>query len=632
MAIDLNIPQNLMQYKSFQQVALTGDRRFVFKFNEYDEGFYNLRVIKNSRIVPEDEYSLNITSDEIIVIFNNYANSGDIIHLDVFIPLNRYNEYSVCIIDYTTMCSESVNIYPIKYEFYNPGTCKFQIIHSRLGFISKEKYNIRNNEYIVFNDDISFIDGDILYVKVIQDGAKLLRSPYRLVVKTQPNKTSYYEGESFETTGMELELVSNTGNDKIAVNVSDVIVTPSVLTVDTKSVVVKYVYEGITYETNVAIDVTVEAVTYSLVVKTQPNKTSYYEGESFETTGMVLELVPNKGDNKITVNVSDVTVTPSILTTDTRSVVVKYVYEGIPYETNVNITVKNVTYSLVVKTQPSRTSYYEGESFDTAGMELELVPNVGTDNIIVSVSDVTVIPSKLTVDTESVVVKYTYQGINYETSISVTVENVDYRLVVKSQPSKTSYYEGESFETTGMVLELVPNVGNDKIAVNVSDVTVTPSKLTTSTKSVVVKYVYQGIPYETNVNITVKNVTYSLVVKSQPSKTSYYEGESFETTGMVLELVPNVGNDKIAVNVSDVTVTPSKLTTSTKSVVVKYVYQGVTYETNVDVNVTVEEYSLVDFTFTDNGNNTYTLTGWKGTLNGVRSTELVIPNSSEIIL
>ena len=262
MTIDLNVPQSLMQHKSYKQVALTGDRRFVFEFNEYDERIYDLRVIRNSRIVPENEYSLTITSNEIIVIFNNYVNVGDIIHLDVFIPLNRYNEYSICIIDYTTVCEDSVNIYPLEYKFYNIETCKFQIIHSRLGFISKEKYNIRNNEFIVFNDDISFIDGDILYVKVIQDGAKLLRSPYRLVVKTQPSKTSYYEGESFETTGMKLELVPNVGTDKITVNVSDVTVTPSKLTVDTESVVVKYTYQGIKYETS--INVTVENTEYRL--------------------------------------------------------------------------------------------------------------------------------------------------------------------------------------------------------------------------------------------------------------------------------------------------------------------------------------------------------------------------------
>ena len=44
------------------------------------------------------------------------------------------------------------------------------------------------------------------------------------------------------------------------------------------------------------------------------------------------------------------------------------------------------------------------------------------------------------------------------------------------------------------------------------------------------------------------------------------------------------------------------------------------------------EQSLPDFKFIDNSNDTYTGTEWKGTLNGIPSTELVIPNNKRIIL
>lgn len=42
--------------------------------------------------------------------------------------------------------------------------------------------------------------------------------------------------------------------------------------------------------------------------------------------------------------------------------------------------------------------------------------------------------------------------------------------------------------------------------------------------------------------------------------------------------------------------------------------------------------SLIDFEYIKNSDGTVTLTAWKGTLNGVPSTELVIPNSTRIIL
>jgi hypothetical protein len=41
---------------------------------------------------------------------------------------------------------------------------------------------------------------------------------------------------------------------------------------------------------------------------------------------------------------------------------------------------------------------------------------------------------------------------------------------------------------------------------------------------------------------------------------------------------------------------------------------------------------FTDFVCHDNGNNTYTIVGWNGTLNGARSTEFVIPDDSRIIL
>jgi hypothetical protein len=50
------------------------------------------------------------------------------------------------------------------------------------------------------------------------------------------------------------------------------------------------------------------------------------------------------------------------------------------------------------------------------------------------------------------------------------------------------------------------------------------------------------------------------------------------------------------------------------------------------VSYPVPASNLDDFEYTDNGNGTYTLTGWKGTANGVTSTEMIIPDDPSIIL
>lgn len=56
------------------------------------------------------------------------------------------------------------------------------------------------------------------------------------------------------------------------------------------------------------------------------------------------------------------------------------------------------------------------------------------------------------------------------------------------------------------------------------------------------------------------------------------------------------------------------------------VYEG---SASLDENLVL---SLIDFEYTDNGDGTVTLTAWKGTLNGIPGTKIVIPDDNRIIL
>ena len=80
--------------------------------------------------------------------------------------------------------------------------------------------------------------------------------------------------------------------------------------------------------------------------------------------------------------------------------------------------------------------------------------------------------------------------------------------------------------------------------------------------------------------------------------------------------------------------TPKELTVDVKQITVKYKVGD--YELTQTINVTVSAFDpavkLQDFNYTDNGDGTYTLTGWKETHNGVASTEMIIPNNKKIIL
>ena len=125
----------------------------------------------------------------------------------------------------------------------------------------------------------------------------------------------------------------------------------------------------------------------------------------------------------------------------------------------------------------------------------------------------------------------------------------------------------------------------------------------------------------------------AIEIIKQPNKTTYYEGDYFEPDGIQLKITYN-DTTEIINDISNIIVPTNPLTLSDTYVTITCIYQDTTFEINVQINV--KEFNadlvLVDFNFTNNGNNTYTLTAWKGTLNGIPSTEVVIPNNSKIIL
>lgn len=124
-----------------------------------------------------------------------------------------------------------------------------------------------------------------------------------------------------------------------------------------------------------------------------------------------------------------------------------------------------------------------------------------------------------------------------------------------------------------------------------------------------------------------------ITINKQPTKTAYIEGEAFDPTGM--EIIANYpdGGTEILDN-SVFTFEPQYVTATTTEVKVIYNNCGVEHIYVVPVTVALFDPSviLIDFDYTTNDDGTYTITGWKETLNGEPSTEMVIPDNNLIIL
>ena len=232
-----------------------------------------------------------------------------------------------------------------------------------------------------------------------------------------------------------------------------------------------------------------EKVLEKIEITTNPNKTAYEEGEKFDKTGMVVTAVYSD-NSKETVTDYAYTPTGSLTKNDTK-ITITYKDKN----ATVTITVKEKTPPVVEKTlekievttNPNKTEYEEGEKFDKTGM---VVTAVYSDNSRETVTDYTYAPTgSLTANDKRVII--TYKGKTTTISISVKkIEKVLERLEITAPPSKTTYKEGEKFDSTGMVVTAIYSDGTREIITNYNCFPVV--ELTTSNDKITVSYTYQG--------------------------------------------------------------------------------------------------------------------------------------------
>ena len=110
-------------------------------------------------------------------------------------------------------------------------------------------------------------------------------------------------------------------------------------------------------------DINVNPVT-SIAVTTPPSKKTYAVGESFDRTGMIVTATYADGTRTVIDDFAVDTVTP--LTADVSSVTVSY--EGLTAVTEITVTESAALESIEITSQPQKTVYYGGETFDPTGM------------------------------------------------------------------------------------------------------------------------------------------------------------------------------------------------------------------------------------------------------------------------
>ena len=157
-----------------------------------------------------------------------------------------------------------------------------------------------------------------------------------------------------------------------------------------------------------------------------------------------------------------------------------------------NQVTEKVLEKIEITTNPNKTTYEEGEKFDKTGM---VVTAVYSDNSRETITDYTYTPTEsLTTSDNKVTITYKEKTatviITVKEKTPPVVEKTLERIEVTVPPNKTTYEEGEKFDSTGMVITAIYSDGTKEIITNYNCFPVV--ELTTSNDKVTVSYTYQG--------------------------------------------------------------------------------------------------------------------------------------------
>ena len=244
-------------------------------------------------------------------------------------------------------------------------------------------------------------------------------------------------------------------------------------------------------------------ITSGIAVTTQPTKTTYFIGEAFDPTGMV--VTATFADDTTADVTEDCTFSPETMAAGTQSVTITYVRAGVTKTATVAVAVRTLDH-IAVTTPPSKTAYKYGETFQPAGM---VVTAYYTDETSRAVTGYTYSPTgALAMNNTTITISYTEGSVTKQTTQAITVAKVLASIEITTPPTKTAYFSGETFNPAGMVVTAHYNDGSSAA---VSGYTYSPNgALAAGNNTITVSYSEGGVTRTDTQAITVTTISNTL--------------------------------------------------------------------------------------------------------------------------
>ena len=379
-----------------------------------------------------------------------------------------------------------------------------------------------------------------------------------------PQKTVYFVGEEFDSTGMTVAADFESGESKVVTGWTTDFA-QQVMQSGSRTVTVTFAERTASFE----ITVTEIALT-GIELVSLPAKRDYILGQTFETEGISVKAHYNNGHEEIVSGwICDGV---QVIAEAGQNKTVTVTYEGKTATFTVNVD-GIVPIQLRIKSLPAKTEYEIGDDPDLTGLSLEALYNDGT------LKEVTGWTSDFDIALQSTgtkTVTLRWNGLTASFTVTVGGTEVDF-IQIRSQPVKKSYFVGDQFDPTGMK---VLAVFKDETSREVTNWTTNFDTQTKSSGTKTITVTFGGKSATFTVNVTAVVVS-SIEIVSQPSKTEYIVGDSFESTGLEVVAHYNNGTSKTVTDWTTNGTTVVRTAGEDKTVTVSYSGKSATFKITV---------------------------------------------------
>lgn len=224
-----------------------------------------------------------------------------------------------------------------------------------------------------------------------------------------------------------------------------------------------------------------------------------------------------------------------------------------------NSTNKSITYWL----DDNKFEVYSGRGLDNTDFSAKTDIEVGAEVIIYG-------------NITKYNTTYEFDKNNYLVSYSVAAKTLE-SVTISGTPTQTTYEVGEAFNTAGLTVTAHYSDESSKEITSGITWNVTPETLTKGVTSVSVTATVDEVTSDAFIvdGITVRALQ-SVTLEGVPTKTSYYVGEIFDPTGIIVKANYDTGDSKDVTAEATFNYDHSTLTTNTTSMTVTATFDGKT--------------------------------------------------------